>query len=72
MSFKIHNETQVHDLLACDATRRDGSRMIWIGYDDINGQWLTALEALEVAAAIAKIAIAHIENSGPEQQGGAA
>ena len=72
MSFKLHHEMQVHDFLVSDATTRDGSRRIWIGHGGINGRWVNATEAHEVAAAIEKIATAHTEGTGPAQQGGAA
>lgn len=54
MTHAEHTRLDLPALEASDCTVRDGRRLIWLGVDGTEGQWLTLAQFREHAAALAK------------------
>lgn len=55
MAYQEHSRLELPALQATDATV-DGTRMLWLGYDGMEGRWLTLAEFREHVAGLVKFA----------------
>jgi hypothetical protein len=63
MSYTEHMAVEIHGFRVTDATSTDPLRphddLVWVGYGGMEGRWLTADRAEEVARAIDAVVQSH-------------
>lgn len=63
MTYTEHSAIEAHGFCITDATNTDPDRphddLLWVGYGGMEGRWLTADQAEEVARAIDAVVQSH-------------